>query len=144
MADDLRFHTLTEDTADMLRGADVFDYAVDAAQLSAFIADPGHHLIFATKGDQVVGFASGTVLLHPDKAPAFFVSEVGVNDAFQRQGIATALTAQLLDMARAEGCLGIWLATELDNTAARALYRKLKARETKDIVVYDWDGAMDL
>lgn len=35
------------------------------------------------------------------------------------------------------------IATEVDNVDARVLYRKLDARETGEIVVYDWDGAMD-
>ena len=47
-----------------------------------------------------------------------------------------------MERARARGCKGIWLATETDNIAARALYRRLGADETTGIVVYDWDGAM--
>ena len=66
-----------------------------------------------------------------------------MDEELRNQGIGTALTQRLLDMGRARGCKGIWLATEGDNAPARALYRKLAARETKEIVVYDWDGAMD-
>ena len=51
--------------------------------------------------------------------------------------------AELIRLVRARGCVGIWLATERNNAAARGLYRKLDARETEGIVVYDWDGAMD-
>lgn len=100
-------------------------------------------MVFATLAERVVGMASGTVLLHPDKPPALFVNEVGVDEDLRNQGIGAALTQRLLDMGRARGCEGIWLATEGDNAPARALYRKLGARETKEIVVYDWDGAMD-
>jgi ribosomal protein S18 acetylase RimI-like enzyme len=74
--------------------------------------------------------ASGTVLLHPDKQPAFFINEVSVVEDLRRTGIATALCERLLEVARAKGCKGVWLATEADNAEARALYRKLRARQT--------------
>ena len=61
----------------------------------------------------------------------------------RKLGIGSALVERLLNVARARGCQGIWLATEADNFAARALYRTVGARETGGIVVYDWDGAMD-
>lgn len=123
--------------------AEVFDNPVDAAQLGAFLADPGHEMVVALSEGHVVGFASGTVLLHPDKPPAFLVNEVGVVPARRREGIGTALVDALLSVARARGCRGTWLATEAENDAARALYRRAGARETAGIVVYDWDGALD-
>ncbi|WP_333715033.1 GNAT family N-acetyltransferase [Yoonia sp.] len=133
-----------DDLARLLAVAEgVFDNPVRADQAQAFLDDPAHVLVMAYAGDQAVGMATGQVMLHPDKAPAFFVAEVGVRDEWQRQGIARRMCARLLDVARARGCEGIWLATEADNVAARALYRSLDARETGDIVVYDWDGAMN-
>lgn len=144
MTSPITYHRLTRDTAPLLAGADVFDHPVRADQLDAFVGDAGHELVFAMEGATAVGIASGCVLLHPDKAPAFFVNEVGVLEAWQRRGIGAELTQRLLDLARARGCEGIWLATEAQNVPARALYRRLAARETGGIVVYDWDGAMDL
>ncbi len=142
MTDAPTCHVLTPETAHLLAGAQVFDLPLRPAQLAAFIADPGHDLVFATQGARVVGFASGTVLLHPDKPPAFFINEVGTVEDLRRQGIALQLCRLLMERARARGCKGIWLATETDNIAARALYRRLDADETTGIVVYDWDGAM--
>ena len=130
-------------TAHWLEGADVFDNPVDPAQLAAFVADPGHLLVFAHTGTDVLGFASGTILLHPDKPPAFFLNEVDVAPAHRRRGIATALCRRLMVRARAAGCRGFWLATEAQNAAARGLYRALGGRETDRIVVWDWDGALD-
>lgn len=121
----------------------LFDNPIRPDQAKAFLNDPMHEMVLALAGVAVVGMASGQVLLHPDKAPAFFVAEVGVRDSYLRQGIATQMCVKLCDIARARGCEGIWLATEKDNVAARALYRSLAARETEGIVVYDWDGAMD-
>ncbi|MCK0096510.1 GNAT family N-acetyltransferase [Yoonia sp. F2084L] len=122
----------------------LFDNPIRADQAKAFLNDPLHEMVLAFDGDTIIGMASGQVLLHPDKPPAFFVAEVGVRDEYLRRGIAKRMCQNLLGIARARGCEGIWLATESDNLAARALYRSLKARETQDIVVYDWDGAMDM
>ncbi len=144
MRDDIALHHLAPDTARLLIGAEVFDHAVDPGQLAAFVDDPGHEQVFAMRGRDVVGFASGVVLLHPDKPPIFFVNEVGVCPELRRQGIATALMHTLMGIARGRGCRGIWLATEGDNEEARAFYRNLGARETDDVVIYDWDGALDL
>lgn len=143
MADEITYHILNSENAHLLEGADVFDNAVDAEQLLAFVAGDAYELVFVMVGAKVVGMASGCVLLHPDKQPAFFINEVGVNENMRMRGIGTALTQKLMALAQAKGCADIWLATEVDNVEARALYKKLKARETKDIVVYDWGNAMD-
>ena len=140
---DATFKRLTLDDHELLLRSDAFDHAVRSDQAQQFLNDPACEIIAAIIDDEIIGFASGIILLHPDKAPAFFVSEVGVNEPYQRQGIASELVVQLLDRARERGCEGIWLATEGDNMPAQGLYKKLKARETRDIVVYDWDGAMD-
>jgi ribosomal protein S18 acetylase RimI-like enzyme len=143
MMDAVTYHRLDDDNAHLLQGADVFDNAVDADQLANFLEDAGHELVFARQGETVIGFASGVVLLHPDKQPAFFINEVDVVPDFQRQGIGKALCERLMELARTRGCKGIWLATEGANHPAQALYKSLEGRETKDIVVYDWHGAMD-
>ena len=145
MPDTITLHLMGPDDLERLLAVEdgLFDNAIRPDQAEAFLNDPSHILIIAFDGDHAVGMASGQILLHPDKAPAFFVAEVGVRDAWQQRGIAKQMCARLLDEARALGSEGIWLATEGDNVAARALYRSLDARETADIVVYDWDGAMD-
>lgn len=72
------------------------------------------------------------MLLHPAKASVFFINEVDVAPACRRQGVATALCRKLIGIARDQGCRGIWLATEEDNVAARALYRRLDARDGRN------------
>ena len=143
MAVNPEYHVLNAQNANLLHESDVFDDDVIPEQLSAFVEDPNHELVFATVDAEPVGIASGMMLFHPDKEPAFFIAEVGVNEEWQRLGIASGLVSRLISLARQKGSVGVWLATELDNAEARGLYRKLDARETQDIVVYDWDGAMD-
>ncbi len=146
MTDTISFRHLGPDDLDILLGVedDLFDNPILPEQAKAFLNDPLHEMVLAFDGTRAVGLASGLILLHPDKAPAFFVNEVGVRESHQKRGIAKRLCADLMDIARKRGCQGIWLATETDNIAARALYHALDARETEGIVVYDWDGAMDV
>lgn len=128
---------------DLILTSDAFDKKPDVTQTNAFLTNDHHIIVGAIWRRELVGFASGVILLHPDKTPALFISEVGVNEEHQRRGIARKLVDKLIQHGRNLGCIGTWVATERNNAAARALYRKLDARETKDIVVYDWDGAMD-
>ena len=121
----------------------IFDDPVDPVQAGAFLADPGHEIVVAFLNGVVVGMATGTVMLHPDKRPTMFINEVGVHEANRRQGIATLIVQSLLDVARARGCDGVWLGTEADNGSARGLYDKLGARATEGVVIYDWDGMMN-
>ncbi len=143
MTDAIDVRRLDASDLSVIEESDVFDNDVVPAEARAFLDDANHEIVGALQDGRLIGFASGVVLLHPDKAPTLLVSEVGVDEAFQRRGVGARLTSALLEIARARGCKGVWLATEADNAPARALYRKLGARETDGIVVYDWDGAMD-
>ncbi len=123
-------------------GAGLFDHAVRRDQAAAFLADPGHEIVLAFGGGAAVGIASGTVLLHPDKAPAMFVNEVGTREGWRRRGIAGELVRRLIGIARARGCRGVWLATEPDNAAALSLYRALDGTE-EPLAGFAWDGAFE-
>lgn len=120
---------------------DLFDNPLDPVQTRAFLDDPSYHCILAFDGEYAVGMATGQVMLHPDKPPAFFINEVGVRDSHQRQGIGKRLTQALMDHARSLGCQGIWLGTEADNTAAQALYRSLGGTALAG-VFFGWDDAL--
>jgi aminoglycoside 6'-N-acetyltransferase I len=143
VADDITFRTLGPSDLDLLLSVrdGLFDNAVDPAQAAAFLNDPLHEIVVALAGPDVVGFASGTVFLHPDKAPSMFVNEVGVRDEWQRQGIGKAVTERLFAVARERGCEGIWLGTEPDNVPALALYRSMGGEEAV-FVGFGWDDAL--
>ena len=143
MVQDITFRHLGPSDLDLLLSVrdGLFDNPVDPVQAAAFLADPLHDLVLAFDGAEAVGFASGTVLLHPDKPPAFFGNEVGVREGWQRRGIGRAVTGRLFDLARARGCQGIWLGTEPDNAAALALYRSLDGEEV-EFVGFGWDDAL--
>tara|TARA_R100000322_G_scaffold166359_3_gene132716 strand:- start:3727 stop:4161 length:435 start_codon:yes stop_codon:yes gene_type:complete len=128
---------------DLILASDAFDHPARPDQTRAFFAAEGNAIVGAVADGALIGFASGTIHLHPDKPRAFFVNEVGVNEGWRKRSIGKRLVTMLNDWARAQGCDGIWLATEVDNEPARALYRSLAARETAGVVVYDWDDALE-
>jgi ribosomal protein S18 acetylase RimI-like enzyme len=135
----VQYHILGPQNAALLEGTDVFDDKVLPGELARFVADPGHMLVFATVDGVVAGFASGTILLHPDKPPGLFVNEVGVNEPYLRRGIALELTNRLFALARERGCKTSWLGTEPDNIEANGLYRKLGGKGPQCFVFYEWD-----
>ncbi|MGY3439167.1 MULTISPECIES: GNAT family N-acetyltransferase [unclassified Marinovum] len=133
-----------QDTALLLNVTQgLFDTPIIHEQAQAFLHSPLHAMAAAIEGGNIVSFASGTVLLHPDKPPGFFINEVGTRACHRRQGLAQAVTQALMAHARGIGCEnGIWLGTEPDNAAALALYRAMRGME-ETIVGFGWDGAFD-
>lgn len=136
-----------EDAPLVLASRDVFDAPCDPDWTREFFARPGHAMVGAIEsGDsdaasgasRLVGMASGAVLLHPDKPPQFFVNEVATAATHYRRGIAARMMQELIAVARSLGCVDIWLATEDDNTPARALYARAGGRPTEGLVLYDW------
>ena len=124
-------------------GADVFDHPVQPGLAREFLAADGHILVAAIAAGGIVGFASGTVIRHPDKRPQLFVNEVGVADAYRRRGVARDVLDRLRLIAKARGCDQMWVVTDLGNVGARALYASVGADETADLVMYDWEVAAD-
>ena len=100
--------------------ADVFDEPVRPDRLAAYLAEPGHHLWVAIADGQVVAQAAAVVHRHPDKPTEFYVDEVGVTPALQRQGIARRMLE------------------EPDNAAARGLYKRLGGK-AGSFVMYEYE-----
>lgn len=101
---------------------DVFDNQVQPELLNAFLANPSNILVVAVAEGQVVGMATGISYVHPDKPLALFINEVGVSSRFHRQGLGRKLVTGILKEGKERGCTEAWVATELDNEPARALY----------------------
>lgn len=128
---------LRRDEAAVLRNVaeGVFDHPIDPKAATAYVQDPRLHLAVAIENGQVVGMASGTHYLHPDKpVPQFWIDEVGVAESHQRRGIASRLLAVLLAQARSLGCREAWVLTEGENEAAMQLYAKAGGSPTEAIM----------
>lgn len=107
----------------------VFDEAVRPDLAERFLATETYRIFVALDGDLVVGMVTGFTHFHPDKDEQFFVNELGVDDAYLRQGIATRLMQAILAEARAMGCAEAWVGTENVNGPALSLYRKLMTED---------------
>lgn len=115
---------------------EVFDHPIDPATLARYLATPGHLLVVAVDGGLVVGQVAAIVHRHPDGRPTeLYVDEVAVTPARQRQGIARRMLEAMLTLGREQGCREMWVGTEPDNAAARALYKSLKA-DDETFVMY--------
>jgi aminoglycoside 6'-N-acetyltransferase I len=117
----------------------VFDYPVQRALAEQFLAAAGNFLAVAMLSGVVVGMASAIAYLHPDKPLQLFISEVGVAARVRGLGIGKRLVSALIEQGRRIGCTEAWVATEVGNAAARALYSSLNGVEDPDnAIVYTW------
>lgn len=117
--------------------AGVFDGVVRPSLVEEYLADPRHHIAAALDGGLVVGMVTALSYVHPDKPEQMLINELGTADEYRGRGVATALVERMLEYAGEIGIRDVWLATERDNAAARAVYRKLGMRETGGIVMYE-------
>lgn len=106
---------------------DVFDDDIDPARLAAFVAAPLHFMAVGVVAGRVVGQIRAMVQLQPDAPPVLYIDNLGVATAYQRQGIARGLVKAALNWGAAQGCDSAWVATELDNPAALALYARCES-----------------
>lgn len=141
---DWRIRQVRARDAAAVLAADVFDGPAIVAAVERFFGadgaeDASNILMLAEISGRAVGFASGTVLDHPDKPRALFIQELGVNEEARRQGIAKALIAALRAAGRQRGCEVSWVLTEAENAAARAAYAAAGGRETTGVVMVEWD-----
>jgi aminoglycoside 6'-N-acetyltransferase I len=111
------------DTAILDRVAvDVFDEPVDPKRLAAYLATPGHFMIVALAGDEVVGQCAAVIHRHPDKPTELYIDEVGVTPGLWRQGIARRMLNEMFTLGKSMGCAEAWVGTEHENVAAKGLY----------------------
>ena len=135
----MRIERITAAAA-VVGAAELFDSPPVAAATEKFLAAPGHHLLFAYDvSGRAVGMISGVEMTHPDKGTEMFIYELGVLPAARLQGIGSALVTALAEIARATGCYGMWVGTEVDNEAALATYRRAGADEETKFVLLNWD-----
>ena len=101
----------------------------------ALLADPRTLMLVAFDGERPVGFVLAHQLprRHGDRSK-LFVYEVDVAETHQRRGIASALLAQLAELARVRGIRVGFVLTDEDNVAANALYRRARGTAEADVI----------
>jgi aminoglycoside 6'-N-acetyltransferase I len=114
----------------------VFDDPIDPQRAKEFLNDPRHHLAVAIDEETVIGFASATHYVHPDKPqPELWINELGVSPTHQNRGIGKSLMRVLFQVARDLGCVEAWVLTERDNQPAMHLYQSLGGEEAPEETV---------
>ena len=106
--------------------AELFEPAWDRASFASFFSHPAARGLVARSiaPAQTVGFVVGQMAA--DEAE---VLTLAVSREARRQGIATRLIEALAETARAAGARVLYLEVAAENTAALALYRKLRFTE---------------
>lgn len=142
-----RIRLVGPEDAEAVLAADVFDSPARRDSVARFLGRPGapdprNLMLVAEVAGRIEGFVTAVLLDHPDKPLTLFINELGVNEAFRRQGIGRALLDGIRAEGRARGCAITWVATEGDNHPALALYRSEKGEETRDIVMFTWDESL--
>ncbi|GLY54556.1 GNAT family N-acetyltransferase [Lentzea sp. NBRC 102530] len=109
---------------DVFAAAHLFDAQPLPDATARFLAQDHHHLLIAYVGEEPAGFVSGIETTHPDKGTEMFLYELGVDDAFLRRGIGTALVEALKAVAVERGCYAMWTGTAAGDAAAQGTYAK--------------------
>ncbi len=89
----------------------------------------GHLLVVAVDDDRTVGQCAAIVQHLAHKAPELHVENVGVAPSHRRRGIASAMLREAMAWGRELGCDEAWIATDVDNDEANALYRSLGSQQ---------------
>lgn len=145
---DLSVRRLTPQDVDVLRGMlalfgeafedrDTYTGAQpDDAYLAGLLSAPTFIAISATRRGALIGGLAGYVLPKFERArKEIYVYDLAVASAHRRQGIATALFAELKSVALGEGAYVIFVQADHGDDPAIALYTKLGVRE--DVLHFD-------
>jgi ribosomal protein S18 acetylase RimI-like enzyme len=122
----------------VIAASGLFDGPARHEAAAQFLAQPNHHLLIAYEGEVPAGFVSGIEMTHPDKGTEMFLYELGVAEPFRRRGIGRTLVDRLAELARSNGCYGMWVLTDEDNAAAMATYRSSGTTETEATTLLSW------
>lgn len=118
--------------------------AYDVESLAAYL--DRQDVLFLTchdvsvKKPKLMGIASSRIEIKPyGKELWLYVDEVDVCADQRQKGAGAAMMQTLIETAQERGCEEIWLATELENTAANALYRSLEPDDVAQVIGYTYE-----
>ena len=116
-----------------------FDHALDPERLARYLANPNNWMCVAMADGVVVSMGMCVVHDHPDKPTELFLDEIGTGEEWRRQGAARCVMKKIFERADEHGIEEIWLGTEPDNIAARALYEGTGAKPEDALIYYlEW------
>ena len=117
-----------------------WDETPSEAVIGGFLAHPITIFLSAEDGAKPVGQLLGYFLPCWDRADfMLFLYSIDVDEAYQRQGIATRLITLFREIGQAAGCWEGFVFTNADNAPAMALYEKMGGvRPNRDDVMWDF------
>lgn len=112
------------------------DHQPDDVYLDRLLGSDTFIAIVALNGSTVVGALAGYVLPKFEQARSeFYIYDLAVDEAFRRQGIATALIGRLQQLAAQRGIYVIFVQADYGDEPAVAVHTKLGTRE--DVMHFD-------
>ena len=89
-------------------------------------ADPGHHILVAEQGGQIVSACACVIVpnLTRNLRPYALIENVVTRADFRRRGFASACLARAVNLARAAGCYKVMLLTGAKDEATLHFYRR--------------------
>lgn len=116
----------------------------DVAALSAYLKRQDslfvacHDVVEA--GRTLLGMASARLEIKPyGNKRWLYVDEVDVCADQRQRGAGKAIMRKLIELAENADCEEVWLATEVDNHAANALYRSLDPDDVTHVIGYTYE-----
>ena len=89
-------------------------------------ADPGHHILVAEQGGQIVSACACVIVPNLTRGlrPYALIENVVTRADFRRRGFASACLARAVNLARAAGCYKVMLLTGAKDEATLRFYRR--------------------
>jgi len=104
-----------------------------------FLRRPGTCLLLAEEDQQVLGWAYGHELLHPDGELTMLLYSLDVVEGARGRGLGKALVEAFVEHARSCGCTEVWALTDDANRAAIATYASSGGtRDRQPAVMLHW------
>lgn len=107
--------------------------------LTDFLADERNVYLTVHADGRLAGALHAIGYVHPAGQRYVYVDEVDTDEAFRRQGVASAMLKAACEIARGMGAHAVWLGADDGNDAAHALYRALGAHEIEPGVIYTYE-----
>ncbi|MEM7080610.1 MAG: GNAT family N-acetyltransferase [Pseudomonadota bacterium] len=115
----------------------------EATALAAYLERQDTVFLTCHEGKDVsplLGMASARIEMKPyGRGLWLYVDEMDVCVDHRRRGVGQALMTALLQIAEDAGCEELWLGTEVDNTAANALYTSMQPDAVDRLVGYTYE-----
>jgi ribosomal protein S18 acetylase RimI-like enzyme len=102
--------------------------------------DERAHLLVAFRDERPVGYALVYVLPRIDDRTMAFLYDVGVEEAFRRQGVGREVLEAAKETMLAAGAYKMFVLTDEENEAAMALYAAAGGERDTPEVVWTWEA----